>query len=189
MTFSFPCEQPSTGAALAFAGMLQGKLPTLATERLLLRAPKVEDFETYADVLCSDRGRFMGGPMSREDAWADFSRVTANWLLHGHGAWTIGYHARVAGFVLLTIEPGDREPELGFILADWAEGQNVGFEAGMAAQAHAFDTLGWTTLVSYIDPGNARSARLARRLGAVRDGEIDEDGAITHVYRYHPERG
>ena len=33
------------------------------TDRLILRAPKAEDFEAYAEIVCSDRGRFMGGPL------------------------------------------------------------------------------------------------------------------------------
>lgn len=183
----FACERPSSGAAARLALALQGQLPTIVTDHLLLRAPRVEDFETYAGILCSERGRFMGGPMSREDAWADFCNVTANWLLHGHGVWTIGNAAGVAGFVTLGLEPGDREPELGFFLAPHAEGRNIAFEAAKAVKGYAFETLGWKTLVSYVSVGNTRSATLARRLGGHIDGEIaGETDAEENVliYRY-----
>jgi RimJ/RimL family protein N-acetyltransferase len=179
----FACETPSTGVAGAFALMLQGQLPTLATERLLLRAPRVDDFDAYAQIMETERGAYMGGPMSREDAWADFSNATANWLLHGHGIWTIASAGQIAGFVILGLEPGDLEPELGFMLLAPFEGQNIAFEAAQAARAYAFDTLGWTTLVSYVDPHNIRSRKLVARLGGLLDG--DTDGTL--IYRYMTE--
>ena len=181
---TFACETPRSGVAATFALALQGQLPTLATDRLILRAPRVTDFDTFVAIAGSERGAHLGGPMSREDAWADFSQMTATWLLHGHGVWTIGHSGGVAGFVLLGFEPGDREPELGFLLTQSAEGQGIAFEAASAALDHAFSTLGWSTLVSYIEPDNARSIALTRRLGGLPDGEIIEDGARTLVYRY-----
>lgn len=176
----FACETPATGAAAALAVALQGKLPLLRTERLVLRAPKVDDFDAFTRLACSDRGTYFGGPMSREDAWADFTQMTATWLLHGHGVWTIGRAGDIAGFVLLGFEPGDLEPELGFLLLPEAEGEGIAFEAATAARDHAFNTLGWTTLVSYIDPANTRAQRLATRLGATRDGRVEE----AQVWRY-----
>lgn len=176
----FGCETPSTGAAAAFAFALQGQLPLLVTDRLVLRAPKVEDFDAFASIACTERGAYFGGPMTREEAWADFTQMTATWLLHGHGVWTIGVAGGIAGFVLLGFEPGDMEPELGFLLLPEAEGQDIAFEAATAARTHAFETLGWTTLVSYVDPENVRAARLASRLGAVHDGLVDD----AHVWRY-----
>lgn len=181
---TFPCETPRNGAAALFAIALQGHLPTLATDRLLLRAPRVTDFDTYAQIACTVRGKHLGGPMSREDAWLDFSQMTSTWLLHGHGLWTIGHAGDIAGFVVLGYEPGDQEPELGFMLTEKAEGMGIGFEAAQAALTHAFDTLGWSTLVSYIDAANARSIKLAQRLGGLPDGEITEDGETTLIYRY-----
>ncbi|MEM8692293.1 MAG: GNAT family N-acetyltransferase [Pseudomonadota bacterium] len=176
----FACETPPTGAAAQFAASLQNKLPTLATDRLILRAPRVTDFETYAEIACSSRGAYFGGPMSREDAWADFASMTGNWLLHGHGVWTIGAAAGPAGFVLLGFEPGDQEPELGFMLTPTSEGQRIAFEAAQAVLHHARTALGWDTLVSYIDPENRRALRLAQRLGGLLDGRVAE----SLVYRY-----
>ncbi len=182
---SFACETPRRGAGAAFALALQGQLPTLATDRLILRSPRVTDFDAYAEIACSDRGRFFGGPMDREAAWADFASMTGGWLLHGHGLWTIGGADGVLGFVLLGFEPGDSEPELGFMLRAEAEGRGIAFEAADVARAHAFDTLGWDTLVSYIDAGNTRAIALAERLGAVPDGEIaGSDGETSRVFRH-----
>ena len=181
----FACETPPSGLNAVFAAALQGHLPTLATDRLILRAPRVADFDCFAEIACTERGRFFGGPMNREDAWAEFAAMTGGWLLHGHGLWTIGGPSGVLGFVVLGFEPGDREPELGWFLTADAEGHGYAFEAAKAARAHAYTDLGWTTLVSYIDPANRRSLALARRLGALEDGEIVEDGERTLILR-HP---
>lgn len=178
--FRYACETPPTGAAAVFALQLQTELPTFVTERLILRAPKVEDFECYAAIMCSERARFMGGPFVREDAWADFCNATANWILHGHGMWTIGHAGDLAGFVMLGFEPGDAEPELGFMLLPRFEGRGIAFEAAARAKAHAFDGLGWHSLVSYVDAGNARARMLAERLGGRQDGQIDGN----QIYRY-----
>lgn len=186
--FRFACETPPTGAAAVFALQLQGQLPTLATDRLILRAPKCEDFDAYADIACSDRGTFLGGPFSREDAWADFCNATANWVLHGHGMWTIGHAGDVAGFVILGFEPGDGEPELGFMLLPRFEGRGIAREAATAARNHAFETLGWSTLVSYIAAENARSVALARRLGAYRDTAAEAALNIAHMQVWRHER-
>jgi RimJ/RimL family protein N-acetyltransferase len=178
------CETPRNGAAALFAIALQGQLPTLATDRLILRAPRVSDFDTYAQIVCTARGQHLGGPMTRQDAWLDFSQMTSTWLLHGHGLWTIGHAGDIAGFVGLGHEPGDAEAELGFMLTEKAQGRGIAFEAAKAARDHAFDTLGWSGIVSYLAPDNTRAIALARRLGGMPNGQItDTDGTVL-VYRY-----
>ena len=177
---TYACETPRDGAAALFALNLQRQLPTLTTSRLILRAPRVTDFDSFAAIACSDRGTFFGGPMTREAAWLDFAQMTSTWLLHGHGLWTIGYGGGIAGFVVLGFEPGDLEPELGFMLTKEAEGRGIAFEASNCALTHAFTELGWQTLVSYIDPANTRASKLAANLGANPDGTRDE----AQVWRY-----
>ena len=183
----FAPEAPQSGIPGAFALNLQGRMPTLATRRLLLRAPRAEDFDAYSQILCSDRGTFMGGPLTREDTWADFCNATATWILHGHGLWTIGYGGNVAGFARLGVETGDREPELSYMLLPAYEGMGLATEAARAVRDHAFEAFGWSTLVSYVAPGHRRSARVALRLGAREDGTASHDGDTVTVYRYSPE--
>jgi len=180
-------EQPATSEAVAIAHQLTTGIPTLHTGRLTLRALKLEDFATLADLLASDRSRFVSGPMSRLDAWQEFTQLASGWVLHGHGGWTIDQDGSIAGFVLIGVEPGDHERELGFLLTEEAEGHGIAFEAASAARDFAFDVLKFPTLVSYIDVANTRSHHLAERLGGERDALAEAKmNNKMRIYRYTP---
>lgn len=188
---TYPHEVPPTGLSAAFAAELQAQLPRLDTERLILRAPGISDFAAYREIVMSERAAFMvDEPMDREDAWLDFAQCVAGWLLRGHGLWTISARdgGEVLGFVVICMEFGDREPELGWFVTEAAEGQGFAYEAAKAARAYGIGPLGLASLVSYVDLGNARSIRLAERLGARRDAaaEAEFEEPIL-VYRHHPE--
>ncbi len=163
-------------------------VPVIETARLRLRAPRLEDFVAYEAVFTSDRAVYMGGPFSRDEAFADFTQAVAGWMLQGIGAWTITAKGQEAalGWIYLWQEFGDPEPELGWVLTAQAEGQGYATEAARAVLPVALDLLGPGRVVSYIDAGNAASARIAEKLGARRDlaaeaalGEPD-----LHIFRH-----
>jgi RimJ/RimL family protein N-acetyltransferase len=178
-----PWEQPPAGAAAALAARVAGAVPVLETARLRLRAPRLADFAGYAEIATTERGVHFGGPMTRRDAWLDFCQLAAGWLLRGHGTWALErrFDGALLGFLTLNHEFGDPEPELGFLLLAEAEGQGYAREAAEATRDFAFDRLGWPSVVSYIDPANARSIRLAERLGARREGPVDDVLVFRHA--------
>lgn len=176
-----PWTAPLTAAMKEQAERLAGLVPVLQTPRLTLRAPRLGDFPAYAAILCSDRGRFIGGPFTEDEAWGDFTAMTANWLLRGHGTWAVETHAgTLVGFALIGFEPGDAEPELGWFTLPDHQGQGFATEAARAARDHAFATLGLQRLVSYIDPENTASRRVALRLGAEISGQLDGSDVWIH---------
>lgn len=181
------CETPPKGVAAAVAEQITAHVPVLRTERLLLRAPRVQDFPVYAGIACSARAAGLGGPMSRSEAWSDFLQLASGWVLHGHGGWTIEDQAtgEALGFVLIGFEPGDLEPELGYLVDSAAEGRGVAQDAAQAVLRYARNTLKRRTLVSYIAPDNTRSIRLAERLGAFPDGKIADADGVTLIYRHN----
>ncbi|MDU8944797.1 GNAT family N-acetyltransferase [Ovoidimarina sediminis] len=184
---TLPHERPATGPAAAFAAHLSSELPKIETERLRLRAPRIEDFEVYAEIATGPEGRFLIDAPTRENAWYDFTQMTATWLLRGHGLWSVEKRedGALVGFVLLGFEPGDHEPELGYMFRDAATGHGYATEAARAARAHAFDVLALPTLVSTIDHDNVASHRLAERLGATRDAAAEAAHRNEiRVYRY-----
>ncbi|UWQ18740.1 GNAT family N-acetyltransferase [Jannaschia sp. M317] len=163
-------------------------VPILTTDRVVLRAPTRADFAPFAAVLASDRAVHMGGPYDRAGAWALFGNGLASWMLDGFGAWTLADRRddRWLGELAIAQPPHFPEPELGWSLAPEAEGRGLAAEAATAALAWARDRL--PALVSYVSPGNHRSAALARRLGAQHDAAAPlpagETADETHVWRH-----
>lgn len=180
------CERALTRPCAAQARQLADRIPVLETRRLVLRAPKLEDFRAYAEIAGSARGGFLGQE-TRADAWYDFSAMVAAWVLRGHGLWAITARqdGTLLGFVLVGFEPGDEEHELGFMLCAEAEGHGYAAEAAEAARAYGFAEMKLPSLVSYIAPDNARSVALAERIGAFADGRMGHAEDAARIYR-HP---
>jgi RimJ/RimL family protein N-acetyltransferase len=173
---------PLPGPAADFAARLRAGLPTLRTARLILRAPVLEDAPHWISILSPDAQGHLGGPHTEDEAFTEFAATCGLWLLRGHGLFTVTDQSdAVLGFVLIGFEPGDREPELGWLFLPQARGQGYAAEAAACLRDHGFVALGRDRLISYIDPGNAASIRLAQRLGAALEGEVD--GAQVWVHR------
>lgn len=186
-----PVEQHRPGKAARQAARIGGAIPTLDTRRMQLRGPRVYDFATYAEIMCTERATYMGGPFDREAAWADFTQGCATWMLHGHGLWTIDTLGEPsAGFVLLGFEYSDPEPELGILLKKSVEGQGFASEACEAVLKYAYDQLGWDTVCSYVDPSNARCVRLMQEMRAGRDKALEAQlGGEMLVFRHMKPEG
>lgn len=171
---------PSPGPLANRAAALRDALPVLTTARLRLDAPDLTDFPAWAEILCSPRARHMDGPYSREDAYTEFAAMLGTWVLHGHGVFAMrpASGGPALGFICLNLEPGDQEPELGFFVTEVAEGKGLTAEAATAVRDWA-RAQGLASLVSYVDPENHRSVRLATRLGAARDARAEAAYAGT----------
>ncbi len=180
--------QAPRGKAAALAAAVVAAVPVITTARLRLRAPLIGDYPAYRDVFLSDRARFMGGPFTDDEAFADFCQGIAGWTLRGAGMWTITLAGDDAplGWLYLWQEMGDPEPELGWVLTGAAEGQGFAHEAAVAVLPHAVALYGAGGFVSYIDAGNDASVRLAVKLGAVRDvaAELARGEPDLQIYRH-----
>lgn len=162
--------------------------PSLRTQNLILRGPQAADWPYWRDFAASKRAQFIGGPFDLRAAWRAFGHVIGMWVLRGYGSFIITHQGDDTPLGLTgPWHPADwPEPEIGWtIWTPEAEGKGIAFEAASAARDYAFQTLGWTTAVSYIDHGNDRSAALAERLGAVLDPDAAQPGrADGLVYRH-----
>lgn len=159
--------------------------PTLTTQRLVLRPLQMADFAAYAGFLASDRSRFMGGPHEARTAWSWFCNDVAQWALLDMGALMVTDQGRVIGQVAICHGPIFPEPELGWFLYQGAEGQGFATEAAAALRDWGLGARGLATMVSYVDPANAASARLAERLGARIDPmAATPDNEPTLAYRH-----
>ncbi|MEY3003800.1 MAG: hypothetical protein RLZZ491_976 [Pseudomonadota bacterium] len=170
--------------------MHRASVPVIETARLRLRAPHLDDLGDWTRVFSDS---FAEPDDSPDRAWAEFSCYTAGWMLHGHGIWTVERLSDGArlGFVLVGLEWGDEEPELGYMILPEHRHQGYAAEAASAARDFGLGLLG--DLVSYVDPANAASGQLAARLGARRDIAAEtslaaRDGDAIHVWRYRGAR-
>jgi RimJ/RimL family protein N-acetyltransferase len=163
-------------------------IPTLTTERLILRPPTFADFAAYEALWASPRSRYMGGPYDTFSAWGLFCHDIACWQLFGHGALMIDLRSsgECVGQIGINHGPLFPEKEMGWLLYPGYEGHGYAVEAARALRDWAFADGGLTTLVSYCDPANARSIAVAERLGAVRDPLAPRQDPEDVVFRHSP---
>ena len=114
--------------------------PRLETERLVLRAPTLGDFDALADFYASPRSAFVGGPMTRELAWRALALEAGHWVLQGFGRWVLEEKATAApvGIVGLWNPDGFPERELGWDLFDGATGKGYATEAATHCLEYGF---------------------------------------------------
>ncbi len=173
-------ERPPADHALP---SLPAAIPSLQTERLRLRAPHIEDFAVLMEIEDSLADTDLRSD-DRETAWYNFMQMTATWVLRGHGWWCLDDENGSCGFVGIGFEPGDREPELGYLLTEPARGKGYATEAAGAARDFARDALRLPSLVSYVSPKNTASQNVARKLDATRDALAEKDLDGTQVWRH-----
>lgn len=142
--------------------------PRLRTERLLLREFRPEDVEPHYEMGRDEEvQRFLGGLKSAYDAYGNLATHAGSWALRGFGGFVVerledGAFLGRVGFIE---PPGWPQTEVGWKLARAAWGHGYATEAARAVIAFGFTALDLPELCSLIDPANAGSAAVARRLG------------------------
>ena len=161
--------------------------PELRTERLLLRAPRFEDYERFVEMLGDPVvGAGLGKPdgLTAHEAWLDLSVLTAHWALRGFGHWVLEEldGGAVVGRAGLYHPPDWPGLEVGWTVAREHWGKGYAPEAGRAACAWAHDRLGSHHILSLIHPDNAQSIRVAEKLGETLEGRHRARGFELLVY-------
>jgi len=163
-------------------------MDSLETARLHLRQWHDDDFEAFARYYAdADSARFVGGQKDPDQAWRHMALQVGHWQLRRFGYWAIDEKSSrtFVGSAGLWQSPGWPELELGYWLVKEQQGKGYAHEACLRCIEYARVTLRARSLVSYIDPRNDPSIRLARRLGAVYDGTIELVSHGPHcVYRH-----
>lgn len=115
-----------------------------------------------------------------------FGADHAQWGWFGAGAVMIEERetGRCIGQVGINSGPLFPEQEMGWLVYPEAEARGSVFEAAYALRDWARDVRGLPTLVSYVDPENRRSRRLAERLGAAIDPDTARPDPTDLVYRH-----
>ncbi|MEQ9257591.1 MAG: GNAT family N-acetyltransferase [Roseovarius sp.] len=166
-------------------------IPVLETRRLVLRGPEPQDYPNFKATFASYRSRFMGGPLNPYETWMLYAAEIGHWHIRGYGMWMI--HDRESDKTLGMAggwQPAAwPEREIAWIIWPNEAGHGYALEATHAVRKYLYGTLGWEGAVSYIDPKNLDSIRLAERLGCVKDPTAPSIDGSDAVYRHpSPER-
>lgn len=164
------------------------EIPRLETERLVLRAWRQADYGPFAAFYADEESaRHVGGVCDGIAAWRRMASYAGHWQLRGYGFFALEDKASggYAGYCGLWFPEGWPEPEIGWGLMPAFRGRGYVTEAARRVRDHAYRDLGWTTLISTVDPDNHASARVAQRLGARRDGTFELRGEVMDIWR-HP---
>ena len=162
-------------------------IPTLTTERLILRPWHDADIDDFAALAGdAEHAKYLGGALSREDAWRKMATYMGHWLLRGYGTFALEERAsqRFVGYCGPWNPLGWPEPEIAWGLVPTVLGKGFATEAARACLNYAYSTLGWTTAVSVIATENLPSIRVAERLGAKLDYTTENRDWPVGVYRH-----
>ena len=112
--------------------------------------------------------------------------LVGHWTLRGYGMWALEKQESGAfvGRVGLHYPDGWPGRELGWALVRRFWGHGLAEESCRAVLRHAYETLGWSHLISLIHPDNDRSIRLAERLGARLSGFSEVRNQRVKVFRH-----
>jgi RimJ/RimL family protein N-acetyltransferase len=176
----------------------------IETERLLLRKPLLEDAQPALALITDPVAmEFLGGV--HPDAASDPEFVVRRWLGRWDGndcgPFSIvrredGHWLGRTGVLVWDVrtwthttfaDAGEfAQPELGWALAREHWGQGYATEAALAVREWAYAERGFERLVSLIEAANARSQRVARRLGATPGETVELFDNGPHVVWEHP---
>lgn len=165
-------------------------IPTIETERLIMRAPKSGDFEPLSAFYGQERSKFVrDGEMTPDKSWRSLAHVAGQWVLRGYGMFVLTLKGNDAPLGMAGAFHPVANPERELAWSLWSaehEGRGYITEAAIACRNYVYDIHKWTTAVSYIDPENAASIKVAERLGCVLDESAKTpDDYPCDVYR-HP---
>ena len=167
--------------------MPETSIPVIETERLVLRGPAPEDYPNFKHTFSSYRSRFMGGPLNPYESWMLYAAEIGHWQIRGYGMWMI--HDKTTdvtyGMAGGWQPAGWPEREIAWIIWPDRGGRGFALEATDRVRRHYYEDAGWETAVSYIDPKNLDSIRLAERLGCRKEPEAPSIDGSDAVYR-HP---
>lgn len=141
----------------------------IETERLILRPPTLDDFEAFVAFQAdAESMRFLGGVQPRALAWRNLMGLAGAWSLNGFAMFSVVEKAsgRWVGRLGPWMPEGWPGTEVGWGVAREFAGRGYATEGAAAAMDWAFEHLGWTDVIHTIDPANAASIAVAKKLGA-----------------------
>ena len=159
-------------------------VPTLHTERLMLREFRRQDFDAFAAHVADPVSSAHLVPADRQTAWRIFCTGAGLWLIDGAGWWAVEEKetGRLVGNVGAFFREESTVMELGWNTYRAFWGRGFANEAAAAALHHAFEIRREPKVRALIAAANASSLRVARRLGLTHESETEIYGRAAGVY-------
>jgi RimJ/RimL family protein N-acetyltransferase len=164
--------------------------PELETERLCLRFWRESDVDPMVAFYRDPKSAAVYGEnIKRSDVWRRMALALGHWQLRGFGPWVLVDKAssKLAGYGGLWFPDGWGDVEVGYGIMPEFRGQGYAAEAARRVRDYGYSENGLKRLVSYIDPKNTASLRVAEKLAAVPDGEflINDKVHIVYLHTQH----
>jgi RimJ/RimL family protein N-acetyltransferase len=161
------------------------------TERLLVRAPTVDDLRAYgAHFLRPEIGRWLRppplAPFDEPQVLELLNRDCRHWDDHGFGPWVLEDPASGAfvgrGGLAWTEIDDVLAVELPWSIEPARHGEGLASEAAARAIDHA-RSLGFEEVVALVLPHNVASRRVAEKVGMEAGREVEHAGLPHLLYR------
>ncbi len=152
------------------------EIPTLHSERLILRAQRPDDSEALLAALTDDDfSRFItreGRGLSPEEASYEIAAAPESWAARGYGQFIV--EERSSGAPVGQIGPCEPEGwpdfEIAYAIFPPHQGKGYAVEGAAATLIWAHETLGRNHVIHLIDPRNVASEHVAAALGGELTG-------------------
>ncbi|KHK91094.1 GNAT family N-acetyltransferase [Novosphingobium malaysiense] len=162
-------------------------IPTIETDRLVLRGPQAEDYPVYRDFFADAQASgFYGGPLPADAAWRVLATDIGHWHLRGYGRWALVTKDgnETIGGCGLWWPKGYPRSELTWWVVTAARRRGFALEASRAAVAFGYRELGWPLVETHMSDANHAARGLVEKLGGeVIARERFPDGLCRNVYR------
>ncbi|MEO1482432.1 MAG: GNAT family N-acetyltransferase [Myxococcota bacterium] len=177
---------------------IEGQVPRLETDRLVLRGRRLDDFDACAEMWSlMDTVRYISGvPRTREETWKRFLSNIGHWPAIGYGYWAVAdkatdrligemgfLHSKRDAMVTAESAPLAAYPEAGWALHPSVHGTGRAREAMTAVLEWADRVANFPTTVCAITHDNAASIRLADQLGYKQVTRIPWGDTESLIYR------
>ena len=145
-------------------------IPSITTQRLLLRSFSERDVDPLFDIL-QQPGILRYFPPSgrppREAAARIVTRQLAHWEEHSYGWWAVEFRDEpgLLGWAGLTYLPETGETEVAYLLRQEVWGRGLATEAAKMALGFGFDRFDFPFIVGLTHPENIASQRVLEKSG------------------------
>ncbi len=163
------------------------QIPTLKTQRLILRPPCADDYSVYKAFYRDEvASKAYGGPLTDLQSWKKLAADIGHWHIKGFGMWSV--EEQQSGLMIggcgLVWPGGYPRSELTWWVMPFARRKGYALEASTAAIDFAYHDLNWDIVETHMNDENLAAKNLVLKLGGriIERGSFP-DGIDRNIYK------